>query len=49
MKKFAEEFIKFLKRDKKITAIICLGLAGIFLLTMSERSEEHTSELQSRI
>ena len=48
MKKFAEEFIKFLKRDKKITAIICLGLAGIFLLTMSELVPQKSTKTEKK-
>lgn len=48
MKKIAEEFIKFLKRDKKITAIICLGLAGIFLLTMSELVPQKSTKTEKK-
>lgn len=48
MKKISEEFIKFLKRDKKITAIICLGLAGIFLLTMSELVPRKSTESEKK-
>ena len=48
MKKIAEEFINFLKRDKKITAIICLGLAGIFLLTMSELVPQKSTKTEKK-
>ena len=48
MKKLAEELIIFLKRDKKITAIICLGLAGIFMLTMSELLPRKSTESEKK-
>ncbi len=48
MKKLAEELIIFLKRDKKITAIICLGLAGIFMLTMSELLPRNSTESEKK-
>lgn len=36
MKKAVEKFIKKLRHDKRLTAIVCAGLAGILLLTFSE-------------
>lgn len=36
MKKILEEFIKKLRHDKRLTAIVCVGLAGILMLTLSE-------------
>lgn len=36
MKKSVEKILSRLKSDKKMTAIICIGLAGIVLLTFSE-------------
>ena len=37
-----------MKRDKKITAIICLGLAGIFLLTMSELVPQKSTKTEKK-
>ena len=36
MNKTAEKIFNKIKRDKKLTAIVCIGLAGIILLTFSE-------------
>lgn len=47
MKKIIENFLEKIKRDKKIAAIVCLGLVGIIFLTLSElfpQSDEKTNE-----
>ena len=36
MKQTVEKILEKIKRDKKLAIIICVGLAGIFLLTLSE-------------
>ncbi len=36
MKKAVEKILEKIKHDKKIAAIVCVGLAGIILLTLSE-------------
>ena len=50
MKQTVEKILEKIKRDKKLAIIICVGLAGIFLLTLSElmpqknKTEEKASE-----
>ena len=50
MKQTVEKILKKIKRDRKLAIIICVGLAGIILLTLSElmppknKTEEKTSE-----
>lgn len=36
MKKAVEKILEKIKRDKKIAAIVCVGLAGIIMLSLSE-------------
>ena len=36
MRKAVEKILEKIKRDKRIAAIVCVGLAGIILLTLSE-------------
>lgn len=36
MKKAVEKILEKIKRDKKIAAIVCVGLAGIIMLSFSE-------------
>lgn len=36
MKKAVEKFLKKIKRDKRVALIVCVGLVGIILLTISE-------------
>ena len=35
MRKAVEKILEKIKRDKRIAAIVCVGLAGIILLTLS--------------
>lgn len=50
MKQTVEKILEKIKRDRKLAIIICVGLAGIILLTLSElmppknKTEEKTSE-----
>lgn len=36
MKKAVEKFLEKIKRDKRVALIVCIGLVGIILLTISE-------------
>lgn len=56
MKKTAEKIIEKIKRDKRVAVIVCIGLVGIILLTLSElapkkteTSEKNSKENQSDI
>ena len=50
MKQTVEKILEKIKRDRKLAIIICVGLAGIILLTLSElmppknKTEEKTTE-----
>lgn len=56
MNKTVEKILEKFKRDKKVTAIVCVGLVGIILLTLSElmpssdpnRDENETVETDIR-
>lgn len=50
MKKAVEKILEKIKRDKKIAAIVCVGLAGIILLTLSEimPTKSDTNEKNSK-
>lgn len=56
MNKTVEKIFEKFKRDKKVTAIVCVGLVGIILLTLSElmpssdpnRDENETVETDIR-
>ena len=48
--KAVEKILEKIKRDKKIAAIVCVGLAGIILLTLSEimPTKSDTNEKNSK-
>lgn len=50
MKKAVEKILEKIKHDKKIAAIVCVGLAGIILLTLSETmpTKSDTNEKNSK-
>lgn len=50
MKKAVEKILEKIKRDKKIAAIVCVGLTGIILLTLSEimPTKSDTNEKNSK-
>lgn len=48
MKKTVEKFLEKLKKDKRMAAIICVGLAGIILLTLSEIFPEKSAEADEK-